>query len=171
VQPAKNFTGAEGPGSEAGQGGEGVGGLVVEMGLLLGLEGEDGAFARVDEPAEFCAVVEEVENVVDDAGLVLVGGEDFDRPIGGNVKVIGDVAFGTEGDARPGKDAEVWDKGAIADGTAQFGEGMGTAIGEGVLINGANESGLEQAMLAFGHGFGPGLTVDIFLGGGGFGLL
>ena len=112
-----------------------------------------------------------MEDVVDDAGLALVRGKDFDRPVGGNFKVVGDVACGGKGDAVPGEDAEVRDEGAIADGAAEFGEGVGTAIGEGVLVNSADESGLEEAMFAFGHGFGPGLAVDVFLGGGGFGLL
>ena len=111
-----------------------------------------------------------MENVASNAGGGLVRAEDFDRPIGSGVEAIDDIARIVEGDAFPAKDGNIGHDRAVAEGTAQFGEGEGNFVRLGNGMNSNNEFLLDAAVATLRHGFADDLPVDIFAGGFGFGL-
>src|SRR4028119_2224425 len=67
-------------------------------------------FFRVNQPAHLSPVGETVENVADDFRLPLVGGKNFDCPVGGDSESVGYFAVFAPGTARRGDDrgASVW---------------------------------------------------------------
>lgn len=103
-----------------GGGGEEIGGLVKDFDLVRGEVGEYGLLGRVDEPAHGGTMMQAVQNVFGNAGLALVGGQDFNDPVGRGCDGVGDFACGVAGNAGPSEYADVWHDGAVAKCAAQF---------------------------------------------------
>ncbi len=92
-----------------GWGRETIVGLVAINGLLSSGIGCDGLVGRIDEPAHVAAMLEAVEDVVDNLGAALVGGEDFNGPVGGEFEAVGDVTTGVRWDVAELEDGDVGD--------------------------------------------------------------
>lgn len=83
--------------------------------------------------------------------MALVGREDFDGPVGGEVEAVGDAPRVGSGDAAaPTEGSDVWNDGATANVAAQLGEGV-CRLGRGSLVDGLAEFALQQAMFSLGH--------------------
>ena len=126
------------------------------------MEDGDGIVIGGDEPAELGTVLEGEEDFFDGARGALFGGEDFDRRVGGEVEAVLDFAVVVGGDVAPLEDGDVWDEGAIGEGAAQFGEGVGARPFEAVNFGG--EAASQGAVFALKHRFEADLPVDVFAG-------
>lgn len=152
-------------------GGEALLRSIERLGTVVGLVDKDGFFSGIDEPAEAGAMVEAVEDIFGDWGGTLVGGEDFDRPVGGQVEAVGHLSLGVAGDISPFHDGNIGDDGMPPKGKPQFGEGAGNFGSFEGSIEENHQFGLEDAVFPWGHGFLADFAVAVFLGRFGFGEL
>ena len=147
------------------------------------MEDGDGIVIGGDEPAELGTVLEGEEDFFDGARGALfggVGGRERARDlglrvrlsagdglrsdgwVGGEVEAVLDFAVVVGGDVAPLEDGDVGDEGAIGEGAAQFGEGVGARPFEAVNFGG--EAASQGAVFALKHRFEADLPVDVFAG-------
>jgi hypothetical protein len=163
-QPSEQlFDGQFNPGGKAGHG-QSHFRFVKETRCFVGLVNENNRFFGVDQPAHFGAVVEAMYDVAGDFGLVLIGGEDFKRPVGWNVKPIGDSAIRLSGNVRLLKYRDIGHNGSSTERTAEFGESPSDRCGLEGSINKRTQVRLEYAVFTLGHGFLDDFSVDVLTG-------
>jgi hypothetical protein len=142
--------------------------FVKESWCFVGLVNEDDRFFGVDQPAHFGAMVEAMHDVAGDFSLVLVGGEDFDRPVGGAFKSVGNAAIRLAGNVLLTEDGNIGHSGAPTECTAKFGECSSNRCGLEGCIDKCTQIGLKYAVFTLGHGFLDDFTVDVLAGRFGF---
>ena len=113
-------------------------------------------------------MIEAVKNVAGNAGGGLFGTEDFDGPVGLGVEGVGNATVFVDGQAFPLEDGNVGNDGASAKCATEFWKRPGNPIRFGHGVDSGDKFSLNRAVLALGHGFLDGVSIDVFAGG--FGL-
>ncbi len=167
-QPTEELTDREGQGRGKVRDGQAIAWGCKEGEGAIGPIDEHDFFFGVDEPAHLGAVGKAMEDIANDFGLALIGGEDLDRPVGGTVKQVGDVALGITGNVFPAKNGDVGHDRSPTKGTTEFGVGAGDMLGFEDGVDGGDQFTLKGAVFALGHGLLDDLSIDEFAGGFGF---
>jgi hypothetical protein len=114
----------------------------------------------IDQPGELGALGEAMEDLVLQVEDALVGGADFDQPVG--CAVEGTVGGGETIDRNH---CNIGHRRQGRDDAAKFLDGF---VGLGMLVDMVGEIALEAGMEKGGHGFLARCAVEEFPGGGGF---
>jgi len=113
-------------------------GVVVNRGGAIGPVGKHRLLGWVNQPPHLRPMVEAVENIFGDFGLALVWRQNFDRPVRGDRKDVGNATMFLARNSMPQKDADVGDDGASAKGAAQFCESSSNLLRLDNLVNRAS---------------------------------
>ena len=134
----------------------------------IGKINKDQFFFWVNQPAHLSAVGEAVKDITDYFSLILIGGEDFNRPVRRQGKGVDNFTALVAGDAFPGEDSDIGYNRSAAKGTAQFRIGTGNVLRFKQGVDGCNQIALKRAVFSLGHRFLDNLTIDEFASRFGF---
>jgi hypothetical protein len=84
---------------------------------------EERAILRIDNPTEFTATIQTEQDFFDDFSEALVGGENFNDPVGIVGNRIGNFPVFILGDSRPTQHGNIWNDRSPIKRTAQFRQG------------------------------------------------